>query len=290
MTMMSDLFDKLAAEEDQFFSSRFLSPVLKGQPIRVRIAGITLTLKVTPKNFEGWGIFVCRDQKRARRVSEPTMAQKREYLKLYPRFSFVVCQRGDEGVRGLIANRSDTRVTIQGHVPLLLPEEVQLLDTVDARFDGQNFWFEGQSSHRSPRIAQQLRDFLSEEVEPDKIELLGMTQEEGLAYQIAHIQEIESKKDRKEERIKDALQRGGAVLRSYVERGDTYTVEFTVDGERHRSVVNSETLRVQSAGICLTNHRTGRVGDSDFDLQSLVGVIREGHQRHLIYRVGAGGW
>jgi hypothetical protein len=169
----------------------------------------------------------------------------------------------------------------------VLPNEVRLFDTVDVRFDGQNFWYDRHSAHRSARIAAQLRDLLSEETDPEMAIIGGMTAEERMCYEIAHEREIiarqEALKNNKEERLKRALQRGGATLRSYVERGTTYTVEFTVDGERHRSVVDSETLRVTSAGICLNG------GDRNFDLQSLVGVIREGHDRHLIYRVGING-
>ena len=55
---MSSLFDKLANEENKVFSSHILSPVLKGMPIRVRIANIVMTLPVAePRNFQGWGVF-----------------------------------------------------------------------------------------------------------------------------------------------------------------------------------------------------------------------------------------
>lgn len=275
---MNDLFAKLAAQEQEFFNTEFFSPVLRGRPVRVKIAGVIVTLKVQPKGFEGWGVFESKDKKTAWFVREPNMIQRQQYLDLYPRFSFVVCRQGRQ-TYGIPANK-DNRLVIQGQVPIALPQEVRLFDTIDVRFDGENFWYDRHSSHRTPRIAAQLRDLFAEETDPEMAILGGMTVEERLCYQIAFDQEIEAKKDRKEERLRRALERGGAVLRSYVERGTTYTVEFTVDGERHRSVVDSETLRVSSAGICLSG------GDRNFDLQSLVGVIREGHDRHLIYRVG----
>lgn len=278
---MKDLFARLAAEEAKFFGSEFLSPVLRGRPVRIRIAGITLTLKVEPGDFEGWGVFQSLDQKRARFTRVPTMSQRQQYLDLYPRFSLVVTRQ--EHFAGILANQSDNRIVVQGQLPIALPQEVRLFDTIDVRWDGENFWYDCHSSFRGPRIATTLRDLLSEETNPDKVEVAGITKEEKLAYQIAFDQEIEAKKDRKEERIRRALERGGALLRSYVERGNTYTVEFTVDGERHRSTVDSDTLQVASAGICLSG------GDRAFDLQSLVGVIREGRNRGLIHRVG-GNW
>jgi len=280
------LFEKLAAQEEQFFETEFFSPVLRGNPVRVKIAGVLVSLKVRPKNFEGWGVFKSKDQKVARYIREPSMGQRQQYLDLFPRFIFVACRQGKK-VYGIPAMRDD-RIVIQGQVPIALPNEVRLFDTIDVRFDGSTFWYDRPSTFRTARVAAELRDMFAEETEPDQVSVAGMTVEEKLAYQIAFDQEIESKKDRKEERLKKALERGGATLRSYVERGNTYTVEFTVDGERHRSVVDVETLRVASAGICLTDHQTGRAGDSDFDLQSLVGVIREGQNRDLIYRVGVG--
>lgn len=276
---MTSLFDKLAAAEEEFFGSRFLSPVLRGQPIKVRIEGIVMDLKVRPKDFEGWGIFGMYGKKTARFIEEPNMRQKAEYLNLFPRFSLIVCQRNDDGVRGILANRADTRINVQGQIPVALPVEVQMFDSVDVRFDGSTFWFEAKSTHRSPRIGQAMRDGLIAETEPNDLNIEGSTFEERLAYAIGFDHEIESKKDRKEDRLKKALERGGATLRSYIERGNTYTVEFDVDGRRVRSVVDSETLSVTNAGICLTDHNTGRAYDTEFDLQSLVGVIREGQNR-----------
>jgi hypothetical protein len=273
---MNDIFNKLAAAEEKFFNAEFLSPVLRGQPVRVRIAGITVELRVQPRNFEGWGIFRANDQKTARFVREPNMTEKREYLDLYPRFAMIVCQRG-ERVLAILANK-DARMEIKGQVPILLPEEVQFFDTIEVRFDGANFWFDGQAMHRSPRIAAAMREALTNEVEPKDLEVNGISKEERLAYMIAHLRDIESKKDREEERIKLALERGGAIYRSYVERAGTYTIEYEVDGARHRSTVDKDTLEVSSAGICLSGQ------DRRFDLQSLVGVMREAEDTGRMHR------
>ena len=277
------LFEKLAAAERKFFGADFFSPVLKGKPVRVRIEGIIVTLKIRPNDFEGWGVFKATSQQEARLKREPTMPEKRLYLDCFPRFSLVVCRQGDR-ILGVPANQGDGRIKIQGQVPISLPHEVRLFDTVDVRWDGENFWYDRPSTFRSPKSANQLRDLFTEETDPEKVDFPGLTAEEKLAYQLAFLFEIESKKDREEEKIKMALERAGGVYRSYVQRGDTYTVEFDVDGERHRSTVDRNTLSVVTAGICLVDHDTGVAHDSDFDLQSLVSVIREGQGRHLIYR------
>lgn len=76
------------------------------------------------------------------------------------------------------------------------------------------------------------------------------------------------------------LAHAGAELASYIEREDAYTVTFTVDGQSHRTTVRKDNLAVLVAGICLGGQ------DRRFDLQSLVGVIREAEQGRRLVRVG----
>jgi hypothetical protein len=279
---IGNLFAKLAAQEEQFFKDDFLSPVVKGKPVRVRLSSVILNLEIVrPKKFEGWGVFRPETTKTARFVREPTMAEKRRYLDLFPVLRLIVCSRNEHGQwYGVAANSSDTRFKISGRVPIRLAEEVQLFETIKTRFDGANCWFDESDMSASLKNAVVLREALANETDVTQVTNSGLTKEEKLAYVAAFIQEIENKKDRNEERIKLALSRAGAEYRSYIERGDTYTVEYVVDGQQHKSTVSKDTLDVQSAGICLSGY------DRNFDLQSLVGVIREGQNRHGINRVG----
>lgn len=285
MKKENDLFNKLAAAENDFFNSQLFSPVLKGKPIRVRIAGILVTLQVVkPKNFEGWGVFSPADYKTAKFVRAPNMAEKEQYFRLFPALRLILCRNFDNQWAGIPANQGDTRFKIQGVVPVQLVDEVQMFDTVKVRFDGANIWFEQIDSRSNPRTAIYLRESLVKLLEPKKLELTGLTQEERDAYQIGYAPalaaDVEAKRDKNEDRIKDALNRAGAKYQSYIERKDTYTIEYTVDGTKHRSVVKKDTLAVESAGICLAGT------DRNFDLQSLVGVIRQGQRGHRIVRVG----
>ncbi len=281
----NDLFNKLASAENDFFSNQLFSPVLKGKPIRVRIAGILVNLQVAkPKNFEGWGVFQPIDYKTARFVRAPNMAEKEQYFKLFPALRLILCRNADKQWSGVPANQADTRFQISGAVPIQLVDEVQMFDHVKVRFDGANVWFEQIDPRSNPKTAIYLRESVGKLLEPKKLELTGLTQEDRDAYQIAYgialAADIEAKRDKQEERIKDVLVRAGAKYQSYIERKDTYTIEYTVDGNKHRSVVNKETLAVESAGICLAGT------DKQFDLQSLVGVIRRGQRGGQIVRVG----
>jgi hypothetical protein len=282
---MSNLFDKLAAEENIFFNSQFFSPVIRGKPIRVRISGIVLNLSVSkPKNFSGWGVFTPISAKEAKFVRAPNLAEKTQYFKLFPAIRLILCRNNNNQWFGIPAHKSDTRFKVTGMVPVFLPEEVQLFETIQARFDGANCWFEEICSNADPKIPIYLRESLNKLVDPNKLELSGLSQEERDAYLIAYgpalEADIEAKRDKNEDRIKSALNRAGARYQSYIERGNTYTIEYMVEGERHRSVVRKDNLAVESAGICLSG------GDKAFDLTSLIGVIKEGRRRHRIVRVG----
>jgi hypothetical protein len=80
--------------------------------------------------------------------------------------------------------------------------------------------------------------------------------------------------------LRGALAHAGAELKDYVERQDVYTVTYEVDGQRHVSAISKKDLSVQVAGICLSGE------DENFDLQSLVGVIREAQSGGGLVRVG----
>jgi hypothetical protein len=267
--------DRLAAAERRFVGSEFLAPVLRGTGVGVRIAGVHCRLKVEPEDFEGWGVFQAVSHTRANLIARATMSARRKYLVLFPAARLILCQQVHSQWHAIAAHRGDSRFAIEGLAPvrLVAPGEGELFDTVVARFDGGFFWFDEIDGRGDPAAAAYLRESLAAMREPRHLKRGGLTAEQRTAYALNYAQRLEEiMKDRKaaaESRLRAALDHAGADLRDYADRGDVYRVTYEVDGRRHTSVVRKDDLTVQTAGICLAGQ------DRNFDLASLVGVLRE---------------
>lgn len=83
-----------------------------------------------------------------------------------------------------------------------------------------------------------------------------------------------------------ALDVTGSVL---VSSRDSYNigekvVQFSCRAGTFECVVDKHTFRVLDAGICLTDHQTGRKDDALFTLESLPSVVLEAYDRRLLHR------
>ena len=172
-------------------------------------------------------------------------------------------------------------------IPIHLVEEAQPFEILLTRFDGARCWYEGPDPRRDPGTAAYLRESLARMVEPGQLSRPGLTAEERAAYLLNYAPRLEAegqaRRDRVEKRLRAALAHAGAEFREYQERGDVYRVAYEVNGRRHVSVVARDDLSVQVAGICLSGQ------DHRFDLQSMVGVLREAEWNGAAVRVGDGG-
>jgi hypothetical protein len=280
-----DLLNQLAAAEEQFLRNDFLAPMPRGGLVQVRIAGVICRLKVQPADFEGWGVFRPTSHSAAQLIRPARLAERQKYLNLFPRLRVILCRRENEQWQAVPAHQADSRFRIQGTIPVRLVEDAQLFEVAETRFDGAQCWFERQDLRRDPAAAAYLRQALHEMVEPDRLSRPGLTSEERFAYACNYwprLQaDVEAQRDRAETRLREALAHAGAEFLGYLERDDSYRVEYQVDGERRISVVSKTDLSVQVAGICLSG------ADENFDLQSLVGVLREGRSQGEIVEVGA---
>ncbi len=280
---VNDALNRLADVEARFLAGEFLAPAIRGGQVQVRIAGVVCQLQIQPPDFEGWGVFQPQSHLEARLVRPARLAERKRYLELFPLVRLILTWRQDEQWLGSPAHRADSRFRIEGMVPVRLVEDPLSFEVIHTRFDGSQFWYDGPEPRRDPATAAFLRQALDKMVEPDELSRPGLTAEEREAYAASYWPRFEAseeaRRSREENRLHQALAHAGADFKEYRERGDVYTVTYEVDGQRHVSAVSQNDLSVQVAGICLSGE------DENFDLQSLVGVIREAQSGGLV-RVG----
>lgn len=266
------LFKKLLSKEQAFFDGEFLAPVYNC-PISVKIAGVLVSLRVQPASFNGWGIFRTNDGKTASLQREARPHEKRAYLELFPRIPFMVVYSDDDVSYGVPVGQQS--VEANGLVPILLSDNVEQFDVVYGNYNGRRVWF-NQINRRFPRNQViLLRNSLRDNIAPENLDKVGKKAE--AAYKVAFNRKIQALMSQEEYRIKSAVNRAGGEYVSHSKRGDSFVVNLTVDGQNYSATLD-QNLRTQSAGICLS----GR--DRQFDLQSLVGVYREGQERRSINR------
>lgn len=268
------LINKFAQQEKELADKTFLAPVVAGGKVRVAVDGAIYEMAPDNRRFEGWGIFTMSGPGRARLLEPASMSLVANYLKLLPRKRFVLIDKFDEHWFALPASGSDTRFSLDRPVPIRLvtARMAAPLDTVNARFDGAAFFFEGIDRRHDPIVGRTLRQELEKKVDPDSVRCAGMTPEERLVYRILYLGKYREElppDDRT--RISNALQHANATLDGfwYNQNNASATVRFMVDGEMHTVVVDTNDMTVVSAGICLSGK------DRDFDLASLVGVFRD---------------
>lgn len=285
-----DAFARLAVAEEQFAGSEFLAPVVAGGEVHVRIARVINRLRVTPATFTGFGVFAAVSTREAKLVRAATLTERQKYLALFPLVRLILVTRQQTLWLAISAHRGDQRFQIAGVVPVRLCTEVQPFDVIRARFDGGNFWFDALETRRDPATAAYLRAQLAAQTPPNQIDRSGLTAEERAAYALHFVPEeaasAASAGDElgdPTERLREALEHAGAELVAYLERNDSYRVTYRVGGVQHTSAVNKDNLNVQVAGICLS----GR--DGDFDLASLVGVLREAEGEGHVVPIGEHG-
>jgi hypothetical protein len=302
---VDELMRSLEAKETAFLANEFLAPVVAGGEVRVRIGSVICQLLVEPRDFHGWGVFQPLSHGNARLVRTASLGERRAYLRLFPLVRLILCGRADNRWLASAASFGDRRVQLDGFAPVLMVDDAQQFDTVCVRYDGGFFWFEEVDGRRDPGAAAYLREALAARTAPNDLSRKGITAEERAAYDVEYWrlfraehpetaaehspdETARGRRPASSRPVGDAIARrlaanlshAGAQLVEYLERGDSYRVTYSVDGQRFTSSVNKADLTVQVAGICLSGE------DGLFDLASLVGVLREGEQGYGLVRVG----
>lgn len=277
MKDIRQLLNQIAAEENQIFNTQFLAPCPTGGLIRTKVTGIIYTFTPKPRNFEGWGIFQPLNNKQAKVIQEADLSQITEYLQHFKLVRLFLAQvlQGQTWLAYPV-NESDRRQrtgTVKP-VPVHLVSDGSTFDTIIARWDGKNYWFEDIDRRADIAAAEQLKTALKQVTPPPEVRFKGITPEMRIVYELvaqktlAFAEQCQQKRD--EKLLRQALKIGGGTLQDFRDRKDFWLVEWTTStGELHSSAISKHDLTVISAGICLSGL------DYHFDLQSLVGVVED---------------
>lgn len=278
------IVSKIADQEKALIGTTFLAPYVGGGKVRLRLSGIIYELTV-PDCREGWGIFEVKGAAKAIWQKSAPLSMIRSYLQLFPQIRLIMIDRfSDERWWAISAGAGTQRLQLDGPVPVQLTQRSSQFETFYCRFDGNYFWFDSADRKRDPKIARELRDALSRNLKPDELQCKGSVPQERLVYKMLYMKQNEVRELEENavqdtgRRITRALSHAGARLDSFWQEGnDAASVRFQLDGRTHVVQVRASDLSIVSAGICLSGK------DGDFDLSSLVGVLREADNEYRYY-------
>lgn len=269
---MLKLIHKIARTEEALGKALILAPRPLGGKVRVRIDGLVREFVSDPADFEGWGLFTAASERHARLIEVASFSQISTYLeRLRATRMILVSPRKGKCWKALPANRDEfsRRFRRSGPQALHLVERGRAFETVIARFDGANFWYDKVDRKADPTVPNKLGRALRAFTPAAEVRLPGLTPEMREAYRQIHAPTSPQDLARcSEARLRRALEQGGGVLESFTDCGDFWNTRWTTgDGETHVSAIAKNDLTVVSAGICLSGE------DQKFDLASLVGVV-----------------
>lgn len=276
----AELVAKLARQEAEASSNLILAPLMRGDArVSVRVAGIVYELKLKNPGFIGWALLRISAPGVAEYVREADQKQVVQYLKLFPRIRLIALESYANSWWCIPAQRQDARFQVDTAVPLQMPQRLAAFDVIYARFDGRCFFYEGADRRHNPLIAAQYRQHLQDNARPEDVRVGGALPSEKDAYKMLyllknpHLRSMipgSSTGDPERDRIAAALSHAGAELDAYWHQNpELVTVRFRLDGQTRTAMVNATDLTLVSAGVCLSGQ------DALFDLNSLVGVLRE---------------
>lgn len=258
-----DLINAFAAQERAMQEQRIVAPCVPGARLRVRLAGLLLTLRPQPADKAGWAVWrVMGRVARWHRKARPREVEN--YLALLPKIRLIPVRRL-RGESWLTYPRHET-TTWQRPLVMHLAGDLAPLEPVLARHDGTSCWFQGPDRRADPLLAARLREALAAGTPVGDLRVPGLGREFRSAYALAW---TPIRQRAPEERLRRALATGGGELADYQDRGEHWWVAWTTrDGARHHSLIDKD-LGVVAAGICLSGE------DDRFDLTSLVGVVEQ---------------
>jgi len=286
MKSAADLVRELGKEEAKIKTGdiQFVAPVFNNRMVVTSLHGLTYKF-IIPKIEPCWCFFRATSYERAIFTRAAQIDEIESYLKQCVPIRLVTTYKEGNIYYALPQKNNKLKLPYTNPVPMYLTDDMVMdFDTVVGRFDGENFWF-GEIDYKTDSVkTEYLREAFSKLTPPKDLRYSGLTIEEKTAYAFRYATDKKIKEEMakrmKKAGLETAINHAGGKLVSYHERSDSFSVTYTVDGQRHTSYVTKDPSHsVITAGICLN----GR--DRDFDLASLIDVMREGQREGLINRM-----
>ena len=216
----------------------------------------------------------------------PILPSGRAYLRLFPRVRLILCRREKGQWLAVAAHRGDRRFRIEGLVPLRLCQRRRAVrcrcgPAATVRISGSKRSIRPGTPRGRRTSGNRFCSSLNRTSSIDRASLpKSAVRMPSITAGIEEVRRLAAAELDQERLRQCVLEHAGAGLVDFLERPDGFRVTFMVGDEQFVSAVRKDDLTVQVAGICLSGH------DDEFDLASLVGVIREGEQTGEIVPVG----
>jgi hypothetical protein len=277
---MSNVFDLIKrVGEKEAAVQEFVSPIFFNEYVATKIEGIVYKFKISQKT-PGWYKIQSVDRKTAKTIDSADLVDIDSYLKQLQKIRLILVMKKNNVFFAIPEKSNNLGLEFEEPIPVYLPDDsVMEFDRIIGRFDGANFWFHQLDYSNDPAKALYLREQLVKVTGPKKIQHIGLTIEEKIAYALRLSLDKKLIIDRKKESLKDDVEYAGGEFVRFVEKSDHFSVTFIVDGHQYTSHVSkNESHSVITAGICLSGE------DRKYDLKSLITVMREGQHAGRIHR------
>lgn len=272
-----NLIRNLGEKERALPGSEFISPVFYNRSVVTWVRGLVHRLTI-PRVDPGWYRIRPVNLDTAEVVGEADLMDIEKYLGYLPKLRLILIQKNKRAFLAIpLKNQS---LDIESPLPVLLTSDMVMpFDTVVCGYDGSNIWFKDSDVSVDLSKADYLRDSFEKGIDPGAIRYKGLSIEEKMAYMLRCMIDEDHRELLAKKKVQWDVEHAGGVLVSFEERDDHISVTYKVDDHQYTSYVSKDpSHQVLTAGICLEDR------DSDFDLASLVSVIREGQGRDLIHR------
>jgi len=279
MMNILSIINRLGDKENLITEKEIISPVFYNTEIVTHIEGLIHLLKI-PKTDPGWYKFKPLNEKEAQLISSANIDEIEKYLKRLPKIRIILVYKKGPIYFGVPIKNNNFGLKMTKLLPIYLSDDMATdFSKCICRYDGLNLWYQEIDIQADLEKSEYLNRAIKKFHNPKYIRFSGLSIEEKIAYKIKFEIDKKLKEELNKTKIQKDIEHGGGKFLQSREKSDHIEVSYEINGEKFTSYVSKDpTHKVITAGICLNGY------DSNYDLKSIVSVIREGKNQNVIYR------